>query len=143
MSHTVLASTLQRLCHAEQTSLISRLAESVVFVSWASADDADLLRRMVAEEHEHVVWMVELLDTIGESLTPFRPDAQSTSLHFLELHFLMPQVLAIKEQMIAEYSRSAGGVSYHPEAGDLIRRITARHDSHLSLLKQMSTSVSA
>ena len=136
-----LSRTLDRLSHAEQRSMLPRLRESVVFVSWASADDADAVAGMIEQEQEHVAWLVEMMSGLGESPTPCTADVHTTSIHYVGLNYLMPRVVQSKRNSIAFYEQNAAAVSRNAEASALLARITERHKSHLDQLNEMTGSL--
>ncbi len=136
-----LSRILDRLSHAEQRSMLPRLRESVVFVSWASADDAGAVAGMIEEEREHVAWLVEMILDLGESPTPCTADVQTTSMHYVELNYMMPRVIQSKRNLIAFYEQNAAALSTSAEASALVARITERHQSHLAKLHQMTGSL--
>ena len=136
-----LSRILDRLCHAEQRSMLPRLRESVVFVSWASAGEADVVAGMIEQEQEHVAWLVEMMSGLGESPTPCTADVHTTSIHYVELNYLMPRVIQSKRNSIAFYEQNAAAVSTSAEASALVARITERHKSHLAQLNEMTGSL--
>ena len=136
-----LSKTLDRLSHAEQRSMLPRLRESVVFVSWASADDADAVAGMIQQEQEHIAWLVEMMLGLGESPTPCTADVHTTSMHYVELNYMMPRVIQSKRNSIAFYEQNAAAVSTKAEASALVARITERHKSHLAQLNEMTGSL--
>ncbi len=121
--------------------MLPRLRESVVFVSWASADDADAVAGMIEQEQEHVAWLVEMISGFGESPTPCTADVHTTSIHYVELNYLMPRVIQSKRNSIAFYEQNAAAVSTNAEASTLVARITERHKSHLAQLNEMTGSL--
>ncbi len=138
-----LAENLNILYQAEYASLIPRLAESTVFVSWASADEAAVLEDILCEENEHSAWLVEELARVGESPVPPPPDAGTTNLHFLQLDFVMPQVINDLKGRLALYSRVSPQLSQYPEASLAARKIAARHQAHLEALQKMAEGLAA
>ena len=136
-----LSRTLDRLSHAEQRSMLPRLRESVVFVSWASADEADAVAGMIEQEREHVAWLVDMIVSLGESPTPCTADVHTTSIHYVELSCVMPRVIQSKRNSIAFYERNGAAVSTNTEASALVARITERHKSHLAHLNDMTGSL--
>jgi len=136
-----LSRTLDRLSHAEQRSMLPRLRESVLFVSRASAGGADAVAGMIEQEREHVAWLVEMILDLGESPTPCTADVHTTSMHYVELNYMMPRVIQSKRNSIAFYEQNAAAVSTSAEASALVARITERHKSHLAQLNEMTGSL--
>ena len=138
MNSLDLSKSLDDLCHAEQRSMLPRLAESTVFVSWASNDEADALREMIQQEREHVAWLVGMIDDLGESPTPCTADPRTTSMHYVELDYLIPGVIQSKENLIRTYEHQAPDLAPDPAAANLLSKIIERHQAHLSKLKALS-----
>ncbi|MCH8912180.1 MAG: hypothetical protein IIA33_01300 [Planctomycetes bacterium] len=136
-----LSRTLDRLSHAEQRSMLPRLRESVLFVSRASAGDADAVAGMIEQEREHVAWLVEMILDLGESPTPCTADVHTTSMHYVELNYMMPRVVQSKRKLITFYDQNSAAVSTSAEASALVARITERHKSHLAQLNEMTGSL--
>ena len=143
MNSLNLSNSLDDLCHAEQRSLLPRLQESTVFVSWASADEAEAVREMVAQEQEHIAWLVGMISDLGESPTPCTADVRTTSIHYVGLDYLMPLVIASKSKLIEFYEQGGAAVSANSEASALVAKIAERHKSHLERLEAMSGALEA
>ncbi len=136
-----LSRILDRLSHAEQRSMLPRLRESAVFVSWASADEAEAVAGMIEQEREHASWLVEMMLGLGESPTPCTADVHTTSMHYVELNYMMPRIIQSKGTLIAFYEQNAAALSASVEASALVARITERHKSHLAQLNEMTGSL--
>jgi len=121
--------------------MLPRLGESVLFVSRASANDAEAVAGMIEQEREHVAWLVEMMADLGESPTPCTADVHTTSMHYVELTCVMPRVIQSKRNSIAFYEQNAAAVSTSAEASALVARITERHKSHLAQLNEMTGSL--
>ena len=138
MTSLDLTKTLDDLCHAEQRSLSPRLRESTVFVSWASADEADAVREMVAEEQEHLEWLVAMISDLGESPTPCTADVHTANIHYLELDAMTPRLIQNKKDLITAYEQASVAVSSDSTASELVARIADRHKTHLARLEQLA-----
>ncbi len=138
MNSLDLSRTLDQLCHAERRSLLPRLQESTVFVSWPSAEQADAVQEMIQEEQEHIAWLIEMINDLGESSTPCTADVRTTSIHYVELDYLMPRVIQSKRDVIEFYEQNAAAVWSSPAASELISRIIARHKAQLAKLEAVS-----
>ena len=143
MNSRSLARILDELAHAEQRSILPRLQESTVFISWASTDEADAVKKMVAEQREHLAWLIELTNSLGESPTPCALDMGSTNIHYLELNYLMPRVIQDKHNLIQLYERSMPSVAGYAEAEALVARILERHRAQLATLEQLGQQLEA
>lgn len=138
-----LVRTLDQLCHAERRSILPRLRESTVFVSWPSADQADAVDEMILQEREHVLWLIDLINALGESPTPCSLDMRTTNINYLELNYLMPRVIQSKQSIVKVYEGSAPQVSEDPKAAALVGRILERHRAHLATLEQFGQQLKA
>lgn len=138
MTSLDLTKTLDDLCHAEHRSLSPRLCESTVFVSWASAEGADVVRDIVAEEREHLGWLVAMISNLGESPTPCTADVNTANIHYLELDAMTPRLIQDKKDLITTYERASSAVSSDSAASELVARIAERHKTHLASLEQMA-----
>ena len=121
--------------------MLPRLRESAVFVSSASAEDADAVAGMIEQEREHVAWLVEMMLDLGESPTPCTADVHTTSMHYVELSSVMPRVIQSKRNLIAFYEQHTAALSTSAEASALVARISERHKSHLKQLNAMTGSL--
>ena len=138
MTSLDLTKTLDDLCHAEHRSLSPRLCESTVFVSWASAEEADAVREIVAEEREHLGWLVEMISDLGESPTPCTADVNTANIHYLELDAMTKRLIQSKKNLVTAYEQASAAVSSDSTASELVARIVERHKTHLSRLQQMA-----
>ncbi len=138
MTSLDLTKTLDDLCHAEHRSLSPRLCESTVFVSWASAEEADAVREIVAEEREHLGWLVEMISDLGESPTPCTADLHTANIHYLELDAMTPRLIQNKKDLIKVYEQASVLVSSDSAASELVTRIAERHKIHLAHLEQIA-----
>lgn len=135
---------LNELFALEQRSLVARLPELHNFVSWLSADQLELVRSMTAEEHEHHSWLLDAIEMCGGGgPQPVSPDASLTSLHYVELHAVMPRVRQNVEQLVQAYERAASDPSLPPEIVPVINRIRQRHEQHLQQLRNLEADSSA
>jgi len=128
---------LNRLLLAEYASLIPRLGEATYFVSWASADEAQLLSQMVAEECEHVAWLTEAILDLRGAPAPRRFDTATANIHYCELHSLIPRILADRQRLIDVYQSAIPALGGLGKATQVAGRILARHREHLNKLQTM------
>lgn len=141
MTSLDLTKTLDDLCHAEHRSLSPRLCESTVFVSWASAEEADAVRDIVTEEQEHLGWLVAMISDLGESPTPCTADLHTANIHYLELNAMTPRLIQNKKNLITTYEQASVLVSSDSAASELVARIAERHKTHLARLEQRANNL--
>ena len=127
---------LNKLYAAERRSLLPRLAETGAFVSWASTGDMALVKKMIAQEDEHMAWLAEAAEKCGGALYPASPDVHTGHLHYLDLHAIMPLVVRSVEELVRVY-KEAGEQPLTLDAADALFRILARHTQHLEQLRQL------
>jgi hypothetical protein len=133
---------LNELYAAERRSLLPRLAETGSFVSWASAGEQELVRRMVADEYEHLEWLVDAMDCCCGVIYPAGPDVHIGHLHYLDLHAMLPLVTRSLENLVKVYQGAASQPLTAP-AGEVVSRILTRHQAHLEQIRNLQTRAAA
>ncbi len=128
---------LNELLAAEGSNLLPYLANCTTFISWASADDVDLVQGMVDEEQEHLEWLVQLILDLRGSPGPRTGAIEAGSLHYVELHTLLPRIEQAETRVLARYEAAAGAVAGEPRAAALVSRIADRHRAHLDELRRL------
>lgn len=127
MNTTTVIEILNELLTWERRSLVNRLVESGVFVSRLSVADVDVLRSAARNASEHAQWLAEAIIQLGG--TPgFRfADVSTGDLHYLELHHVLPRLIADREMLIDKYADTTERLAGEPMAAPLVQRILARH----------------
>ena len=128
---------LNRLRATERKSLLPRLVEINVFVQWALGHEMDLVRRMVAEQARHDVWLMEAADACDGALFPAAADVHTANLHYLDLCSLLPSVIAGTQSLVQLYGQALADEALMPEAAEAIARIHNRHQVHLQQLREI------
>lgn len=126
---------LDDLLAAERASLLQRLGESGPFVSWSATEDHALVRQMLADEHEHVRDLVEGILKLRGSPSPAVVPTDTGGVHYLQLAFLMPQVIADKRRLVKKYESAPPPDDRLAEA--LVSRILQTHRRHLAELEKL------
>lgn len=129
---------LDELLAAESRSLVRHLDSSTVFISWASADDAEAIRAMVVEDAQHADLLTKTILELNGSPSPLGYDAAAAGMHYVELHTLLPQVVAGEELLVARYEDAVGRVADEPAAADVVARLLARHRSRADRLRALA-----
>lgn len=132
---------LNRLLRAEYASLVHRLGEADPYVSWTSAADRALIERMVADERDHARELTNMILELRGAPAPPTFDTASAGAHFLQLDYLMPQVIASKRRLVVLYEST--GPTGDPRADALVARILAEHRRHCEELVRLRGGVSA
>ena len=133
---------LEQLLHAHARSLLSRLREANPYVSWASADDHAVISSCIAKENEHQAALVDAILSLGANPGPVRRDLSSGSAHFLELHTLMPQIIAQKQQLIERYESAAQRLAPESEPSRLVHRVLLAERAQLARCEKLGGHVS-
>lgn len=141
MSNETVIDVLNELLAAESLSLLPRLRESTVFVSWASADDQQIVDRMIDGGREHQAWLIGVIRDLGGEPLPVRPDIHSGDIHFLELHYLLPRTLETERRLLTTYESAVHQASEVTPAASVIARIMERRRKYVEQLSRMTETV--
>jgi len=125
---------LNHLLRMERKGLIAHIVDSTLHVTWASAEEDLVLRRIVAEVREHQQWLVELLTALKGGIEPARPDPRIAEIHFVDVHSVLPRIIAHEQDIIARYESALKRLAGEPSAQEVASRILARHREHASCL---------
>ncbi|MEK6797693.1 MAG: hypothetical protein AABZ12_01870 [Planctomycetota bacterium] len=128
---------LNRVLSAEQGGLAERLLESTMFVSDASLQGAELVRRMAGESRRHCAALAGMVTLLGGAPASRRLDALSSDLHFQELGFVLPRVAAAEAALVFEYRSSASVLGDVPEAAKLVSGMADAHEKNLLQLRKL------
>ena len=134
MENETIVQTLNELLAHESQSMLPRLGESTVFVSWASADEQQIVGRMIEEARENGARLVDAIRELGGEPLPVLADIQSTALHFLDLSHVLPAILNDCKRLLNLYESAAGQLGSSPLAGSVITEIIERHRKHVDQL---------
>jgi len=130
---------LNDLLQQEARSLLPRMRESTVFVSWASADEQRVLTKMIEEENEHRRWLVEAINRLGGAPLPVGADITSTRIHYLELDYVFPRVVENQWALLKAYESAAADASASPIVSDVITRLIDRRRKHCDQLARLAS----
>ena len=132
---------LNRLLRAEYGSMLFRLHEASPHVTWTSAGDRLLIDRMMNDERTHERELIDaILDRRGAP-APRNFPTNTGEVHYLDLTYLMPQVLASKRELVRIYE-SAGNTG-DPAADALRSRILDNHRRHLAGLDRLHSDLAS
>lgn len=135
MSNELVVAVLNQLLAAEHRNLIRRLGESNPFVTWPAAEDRAVVERLLADTRHHQQALAGLILKLRGSPAPATYPTELGGVHYLNLSYLMPQVIAGVRELVRVYEGASG--TGHPEADVLISRILGDHTRHLSELERM------
>lgn len=138
MNNEIVIEVLNELLAAESASLLPRLGQSEIFVSWATADDLDDVQRILAEDQEHQSWLVEAINNAGGDPLPVLADINTTNLHFLELGFVLPKALEDRRRLLRFYESAASQVASNPAASETVGKIADRVRKQVEKLEKLT-----
>lgn len=141
MNDTV--SILNDLLAAEESSPVEHLLRSGYFVSAASYQEEEAVRRMHREGQEHVSWLVQAIERRAGSVRPRPVDVSAAGIHYTDLHYMLPRVLANYEGIVQRYRAASGRLSGDADAAGLVSRILRRHEEHLAALRKLTEAKSS
>ena len=128
---------LNAVLDAETRSLLARLREAAPFVSWTAADEQALIEDLVEEQRQLEAALAECILGLAGSPTAGSADLTTAGLHFVELHHLMPRLVADQDQLVRACEVAAERVDADCEAGRLIRRTCQTHEHQLARLREL------
>ncbi|MCG3136845.1 MAG: hypothetical protein HJJLKODD_00681 [Phycisphaerae bacterium] len=131
-------SILNKLIHAEQAGMAQCLREAGCFVSWAGAAEYDLLQRMIQVSDEHIAWLTQRMDELGETPTPGHYNTRTASLHYVELQVAWSYLLVSQEQIISAYQQAMSLLTEDHACRDLLHRILQRHQQFLGEMQKFT-----
>ena len=130
---------LNDLLAAMEKSPHARLAETGVYLSSGGMEKYDAIRRIQEEEPRLAAELAALLIEMGGSPAPApgAPNAHAARFHYLDLHFMLMQVLRSKEQLLAATDAALESLTGTAQAHHLVSRIATAHRDHIALLQEL------
>jgi hypothetical protein len=125
--------SLNDLLAAHKRSLLLRLTDVAPFVSSVDAELAQTVRQMTREEAEHLDWLVAAIVERDGSPASALPDPRTASVHYVDLHYLLPRIVPDKRRLLTACKAAAKRTTDASAAG-LMNRIAVRHQRHLEKL---------
>ncbi len=141
MTSTDAIDILNDLLAYEKQSIVPRVRESTVFVSWASAEDKRTMDRLIQEQQEHEAWLVQAIIDLGGDPLPAWADIRTADMHFVEVHSLLPRLLNDAHRIVAAYEAAAAIVGTNPIASETVSRILERTRKHVDQLSALTRRV--
>ena len=139
MSNEAAIDLLNDLLQHEERSLLPRLRESRVFVSWAYAGELQAVQRMIDEENEHRRQLVEAITRLGGDPLPVSADIKSAGIHFLRLDFVLPRVVESHRSLRVAYETAASRTPSNPVVSEVVSSIIECHRKHGEQLEQLAS----
>ncbi len=129
--------TLNDVLTAMEKSPHARLADTGVSILSAGTEECDAVHRILEQERHQAGKLAELLIELGGTPAFGVPDAQTAYLHYLDLHFLLTQVLRSKGQLLAVCESALEQLPASTRASQLVSEVATAHREHLASLQQL------
>jgi len=138
MTEEAVVAVLNALLAAEQQAIAPRLFESTVFVAGASIAEVRLAERLVAQSRSNQAALADRILELGGEPGPRRGNPTSGDLHYLEVHSVLPRVIADYRRLLEKYRLAGPHVSGDPESATLVSRLTNVHEHEFEMLTQLA-----
>jgi hypothetical protein len=135
MDRELTISILRELLAAEQRSLVPRLLESTMFVSRAAIENQRVIERLARSCNSACQRLTEMILSLGGSPSPRAGDLHSAGIHFQELHHILPQLIADREQLVRKYEIASTRIVAAPTVSELLRLMLDNHRQELDSLR--------
>ena len=138
MTDEAVVSVLNALLAAEQQAVGPRLFESTVFVSGASIGAVRVAERLVAQSRSNQSALAGRILELGGEPAPRRGNTTSGDLHYLEVHSVLPRVIADHHGLLAKYRLANARVGGDSASAALVLRLTTVHEHELQSLTDLA-----
>ena len=138
MNGDAVVAVLNALLAAEQQSIAPRLFESTVFVSDASTGAARLAERLVAQSNSTQSALAERIIDLGGEPRLRSGNSMSADLHYLEVHAVLPRVIADYRRLIETYREAGERIGNDSGGSALVARLTTAHEEELHSLEELA-----
>lgn len=139
MSDPSVVAALADCYQAECRSLVLHVAVSRPFVSWLGVEEKGIIRRMAEDESRHQQELVEAIVARNGGVPPASAATDAATVHYLDVQYLMPLVVADKRRLIAELESATPRLAADREAAALIGRLLDDERRHLADLERIET----
>lgn len=143
MDTTTTIDILNELLAVEGRCAITRVGESVVFVSAVGAADLRLVQQMARECRQHMAWLASLIVELGGAPRPTTADITTADLHFEDLPYALHRMYADMRDVVHKYQLAVKGVAGVADAAATIQRILRRHEEHDRALTYLTARAAA
>ncbi|MFG0333966.1 MAG: hypothetical protein ACF8TS_11440 [Maioricimonas sp. JB049] len=121
-------------------NLLQYLGESWPWVGDDAVALGQSIQQQVQDQQEEIAQIVDLLDRRYHPIEFGAFPTEYTSLHYVAIDYLLDQLVAEQQSLVAEVSRISSGVANDPEAAGLLREIhqaeSRRLEKFQSLVRQ-------
>jgi hypothetical protein len=131
--------TLNRLRRAETASLLSRLAESTIFVQPSETAAYAEVQRMIDAERQHLRRLDEVILALDGTVVPGRADIRSADLHYVTLSTTLHRVAQDQRRLMSTYEAAAPEVAESSRAASVVTQIAERHRQQARRIRRHKT----
>ncbi len=128
---------LNELLAGEGRAVAPRILESTVFISQLAATQLPIAQRIARQTQSNCEELSKLILKLGGVPEPPKPDAATAQLHYQDLHYVLPWLIADHEKLIGNYQIGAEHVACEPRAAQLLMRILGDHRQELDELLRL------
>ena len=129
---------LNELLAFEQRNMVPRVLESTVFISRLSIEAMNVVQKMARASAENGAWLADAIRELGGVVGTRMTDTASADLHFQDLHYVLPRLVADREALLHRYELAAHRMGAEPRAVEVVQRILRRHQEELARLQQIA-----
>jgi hypothetical protein len=134
---------LNHLHAAEMDSVLPRLLELNVRVSFNSAPVLELVKKIAEAAREHREWLVDAIMDHRGTVWPVSLDLHTGSLHYVSLDSILPLLNTTISKLVAAYAQAAQDRSLTVQANDIVNRIQRRYAEFLQQLHSAQSRLTA
>lgn len=137
--HDIVA-ILNQLVRLEQAGAALRLMESWVFVSPMSVDALTAVQRLAEAAELNTAELSGLILDLGGAPAHRAADPRSADLHFQEVAFVLPRLIAEQKVLLGKYALAAERLTGDSRASALVAQLADRHRETISELALLNES---
>jgi hypothetical protein len=123
-------------------SLLQYTAECWPWLDAGENGERQTLQQMAADQQAQVGRIVELLLNRGANVEFDNYPTEYTDLHYVALDYLLGQLIADEEELLAEIRDVQGDLATDREAVALLRDIAGLEQEHLQTLRTLASQAS-
>ena len=126
---------LNTLLAAEARSMVRRLGESQPFIGQGPIEQTEIVPQLLAEHSAITEAITEEILRLRGCPAPSLPDASSAGLHYLDLQYLLPQVIESEKQTVRVYESVIARLEDAGLTAPLAQDLLNRHQQRIARLE--------
>ncbi len=140
MVEGIITSQLNDLLIQIGRSFLQYVGESWPWASTSADETRRTLERLATEQQQSVGALARLLNESGEYIDFGTYPTSYTSLHYVDVDFLLDQLVQNQETIVRACESASGGLNSDPMASSLVRDIVVAEQRHLDELRKLAAS---